>query len=139
MYEFLAAVIVAVITGTFSVVTLLIQKHQSKIINRIDNQTSIMQKEKDLREELRHMEEQRSEIIQRAIMLMLEATTMVITHLDETSEISSDIVKEFSKINESYQTLTKDIEDMNDEYKIVLDASRELKQELERVRNNKKS
>ena len=50
MDQYLSTVIVAVITGIFSIITLIIQKRQDKVINKIDEQTMFIEKERKLKQ-----------------------------------------------------------------------------------------
>jgi len=48
--QYLSTVIIAIITGVFSVITLLIQKKQDKVISKIDEQTLFIEREKALKQ-----------------------------------------------------------------------------------------
>ena len=52
MDQYLSTVIIAIITGVFSVITLLIQKKQDKVISKIDEQTLFIEREKALKQKL---------------------------------------------------------------------------------------
>jgi hypothetical protein len=52
MDQYLSTVIIALITGVFSVITLIIQKKQDHIVSKIDEQTSFIEKEKALKQKL---------------------------------------------------------------------------------------
>jgi len=52
MNEWTSAVIIALITSVFSVITLIIQKRQDKVINKIDEQSTFIEKEKKLKQKL---------------------------------------------------------------------------------------
>ena len=52
MDQYLSTVIIAIITGVFSVITLIIQKKQDRVINKIDEQTMFIEKEKALKQKL---------------------------------------------------------------------------------------
>ena len=52
MDQYLSTVIISIITGIFSLITLLIQKKQDKVISKIDNQTVFIEREKMLKQKL---------------------------------------------------------------------------------------
>lgn len=139
MDQYLSTVIIAGMTGIFSIITLIIQKRQDKIINKIDEQTMFIEKEKGLKQKLIQREKERETIIQEIMILILDTNLHILkntqiagaTVVDDTVfERSENLKKQFSEVSVSIKEITK-------EYEMVLDMTSEFQRELEKVQNKK--
>lgn len=139
MDQHLSTVIIAAMTGLFSVITLLIQKRQDKIINKIDEQTMFIEKEKGLKQKLIQREKERESIIQEIMILILDTNLHILkntqiagaTIVDDTVfQRSENLKKRFSEVSTSIKEITK-------EYEMVLDMTSVFQKELEKVQNQK--
>lgn len=139
MDQYLSTVIIAGMTGIFSLITLLIQKRQDKIINKIDEQTMFIEKEKGLKQKLIQREKERESIIQEIMILILNTNLHILrntqiagaTVLDDSIfQQSENLKKQFSEVSTSIKELTK-------EYEMVLDMTSVFQRELEKVQNQK--
>ena len=52
MDQYLSAVIVAVISGVFSTIAIIIQRNQNKIVSKIDERSKVLEKEKKLKQQI---------------------------------------------------------------------------------------
>lgn len=135
MDQYLSTVIIAIITGVFSTITLIIQKKQDKVINKIDEQTSFIEKEKDLKQRLSQKQKERDSIIHDMMILILDTNLDILKNsqlgkdvlMDEDVFEKSEILKKrFAEINDS-------IEDLNKEYDMVLDMTSQFQKEIEKM------
>ena len=120
MDQYLSAVVIAVITGAFSVITVLIQKHQEKVINKIDDQTKVIKKEKELKRRLAGYERERQDLINTIMILILDTNLTVMQATDNGTvdlapalQASDDLKKKFKEISEKIETV-------NREYQMIL-------------------
>lgn len=136
MDKYLSTVIIAVITGVFSVITLLIQKKQDKVINKIDEQTTFIEKEKMLKQKLTQKEKEREALIYQIQILILDTNLYILKNTnvaginvptDEVLELSEELKKQFN-------TLNSEIVDIRKEYQMVLDLTDEFQREVEKVK-----
>lgn len=136
MDQYLSTVIIAVITGVFSVITLLIQKKQDKVINKIDEQTTFIEKEKMLKQKLTQKEKEREALIYQIQILILDTNFYILKNTnvaginvptDEVLELSEELKKQFN-------TLNSEIVDIRKEYQMVLDLTDEFQREVEKVK-----
>lgn len=139
MDQYLSTVIIAAMTGIFSIITLIIQKRQDKIINKIDEQTMFIEKEKGLKQKLIQKEKERESVIQEIMILILDTNLHILkntqiagaTVVDQTVfNRSEDLKQRFSDVSTSIKEITK-------EYEMVLDMNSILTKELEKVQNQK--
>ena len=131
MDQYLSTVIVAIITGAFSVVTLIIQKRQDKVINKIDEQTMFIEKERKLKQDLAKKEKERVEIIYKVMMLILETNLAIIKMTDypDNPNINQNMFEYSEKLKESFETISKDLNELNKEYEMIMNLTTELHRE----------
>ena len=125
MDQYLSTVIIAIITGVFSVITLIIQKKQDRVINKIDEQTMFIEKEKALKQKLTKKEKEREEIIHDIILLILETNMTILKNDQEVNNtvIESRVIEKSSQLKEKYNTLTEEIEGITREYNVVMEMT----------------
>lgn len=130
MDQYLSAVIIAAITGVFSVITLFIQKKQESVINKIDEQTVFIEKEKVLKQKLTKKEAEKDEMMNQIMILILETNLHILRNTriagatipnDEVFELSEELKSQFNKLTEEIQSLDK-------EYNMLLDLSKDFQQ-----------
>ena len=131
MDQYLSTVIVAIITGAFSVVTLIIQKRQDKVINKIDEQTMFIEKERKLKQDLAKKEKERVEIIYKVMMLILETNLAIIKMTDypDNPNVNRNMFEHSEKLKESFETISKDLNELNKEYEMIMNLTTELHRE----------
>lgn len=125
MDQYLSTVIIAIITGVFSVITLIIQKKQDRVINKIDEQTMFIEKEKALKQKLVKKEKEREEVIHDIILLILETNMAILKNDQEVNNtvIESRVVEKSSQLKEKYNTITEEIEGITREYNVVMEMT----------------
>lgn len=139
MDQYLSTVIIALITGIFSIITLIIQKKQDKVISKIDEQTTFINREKDLKQKLAQKEKERELLIQDMMILILDTNIHILKNVnvseedDSVNEIynASDDLKKKIKIN------SEEIEEITNEYNLLLAITNDLQKQLDQ--NNSKN
>ena len=128
MDQYLSTVIIALITGVFSVITLIIQKKQDHIVSKIDEQTSFIEKEKALKQKLAKKEKEK-ELLVHEIMILILNTNLEI--LENTNGLVTDEIKTKSEeLQKGFTTLTAEIDALNREYQMVLDLTSEFQKKI---------
>lgn len=143
MDQYLATVIVAIITGLFSVATIIIQKRQDKMITKIDEQTAFMDKEQDIRKRLTNKEKEREQLMHEVMILVLDTNLQILkdTHKNGETEEEFEMIEHYNSLKERFQELTDSIVELNKEYEIVLEMTTKFRAELSNrllEANNKK-
>ena len=127
MDQWAATVLVAIITGVFSIVTIIVQKKQDKTIKRIDEQSKIAQKEKELKESVNEKRRQLGIIANDMMILVLNTNLMIIESADIDDNIrrevndmrrkSQDLFDKYDKLREELDDIIKTrnvVENLND-------------------------
>lgn len=140
MDQYLSTVIIALITGIFSVVTLVIQKKQDKVINKIDEQTLFIEKEKSLRQKLTQKEKDRESIIHEMMILILDTNLYILKNSQIAGggtilELDEDVFKTSDNLKEKFAQVSDDIEQISKEYEMVLDMTAEFQREVGKLRD----
>ena len=91
MDQYLSTVIIAVITGIFSIITLLIQRKQDKVINKIDKQAIFIEREKSLKQKMRQKEKEREMIIHEIMILILDTNLSILKNSSSAAQLDNSI------------------------------------------------
>lgn len=136
MDQYLSMVIVAIITGVFSVITLIIQKRQDKVINKIDEQTMFIEREKRLKQQLTQKEKERANTIYNVMMLVLETNVIILKVTSDPSNpnIDPEIMNQAGLLKDSFRRITSELEKLDKEHEMILDLSTELQNEYKKNR-----
>ena len=119
MDQHLATVIIAIITGVFSVITLIIQRGQSTLINEMEIKSNNMASEKLLTNKLGMLKKKRDFIIEHMMLLLLDTTITIIrtydrrrsvTNLDALISRYEDLMNKYDDINFELSELYKEYE-----------------------------
>ena len=134
----LSTVIIALMTGIFSVITVKIQKNQSKLIEKIDEQTIFIEKEKAIRQKLVQAEKKRDAIIEQATLLSMKINIHLINSISEIDQKIRDDLKSTSKeLETEYKESLSVIRDISKEYDLIIQVSADLQREFERLANRR--
>lgn len=141
MDQYLSTVVIALITGVFSIITLVIQKKQDKVINKIDEQTLFIEKEKALRQKLTQKEKDRESIIHEIMILILDTNLYILknSQISGNSTINDDVFTTSDNLKKRFDEVSDEIEMIAREYEIVLNMTDEFQREVEKSRDNHKS
>ena len=134
MDQYLSTVIIALITGIFSVITLIIQKKQDKVISKIDEQTTFIDREKNLKQRLAQKEKERESLIQDMMILILDTNLYIIknSNINDTQIPVDQLYKNSDDLKKRLNRLSEEIDEINNEYALVLDITSEFQKELDK-------
>ena len=86
MDDNLSTVIIAIITGLFSTVSILIKNRQEKVITKIDEQNQIIEKEKLVKDHLDQLDKECRDIVQDIIVLILDTNLRLLSKHGDFSD-----------------------------------------------------
>jgi len=123
MDQYLSTVVIAVVTGIFSVITLIIQNKQDSVINKIDSQTKLIEKEKKLKRSISKKVAEQQDIINEIMILILDSNIdLVVLAEKEHGEQSKDYKKAI-ELKTKYEAITNEIAELTKEYELILDLT----------------
>lgn len=128
MDQYLSTVIIAVITGVFSIITLMIQKKQENVINKIDSQTLFIEKEKTLKQKLTKKQAEQETIIHQIMLIILDTNLHILKNTMIAGAIIPDekVFEQSAKLKDDFNRITGEIQDISKEYEMLLDLSSDL-------------
>lgn len=126
----ISSIIVAIITGVFSVIVLIVQKRQNKFITKIDQQTAFIEREKNLKQEITDKEKERS-IINGKIMILILDTNLAILN---GNKIDDNVMGMADTLKTQLNQVDDEIRDLEKQYKMLIDMTADIQNET----NNKK-
>ena len=137
--QYLSTVIIAAMTGVFSVITLILQKRQDKIINKIDEQTMFIKKEKGLKQKLVQREKERESIIQEIMILILDTNLHILknTQIAGATIVDPNVLERSEVLKTKFSDTSNAIKEITKEYEMVLDMNDIFTKELEKVQSQK--
>lgn len=140
MDQYLSTVIIALITGIFSIITLVIQKKQDKVINQINEQTTFIEKEKVLKQKITDKEKERQELIHQIMILTLDTNLYILQNTDVGGDLvpTDDVLKKSNEIKQRFDAIGDDIEELQKEYKMVLELTTEIQRQVQAEQSKKK-
>lgn len=139
MDQYLSTVIIALITSVFSVISIVVQKKQDKVMNKIDEQTMFIEKEKALRQKLTQKEKDRESIIHEIMILILDTNLYILRNaqLEGGIVLEDDVFQKSDTLKEKFSAVSGDIEEIGKEYEMVMNMTEEFQREVEKVRGGK--
>lgn len=139
MDPIIGTILVALITGVFSVVTIRIQKNQDKLIRKIDEQTIFIEQEKTVRQKLVQAEKKRDGIIEQITILSMKINIQLINTLAKVDDrIVDDLKKTSHELEVAYKEASDVIKDISREYEVLINLSTHAQSELERMQVNRR-
>ncbi len=129
MDQYTSTVVIAIITGIFSVITLIIQKKQDVVINKIDEQTMFIEKEKTLQQKRNVKEKQRENVIHRIMLLILDTNLYILTHELTDSDLATNASKEADALKKEFNAIESEIHEIDKEYELLMDLSEDFKEQ----------
>lgn len=136
MDESLSAVIIALITGLFSTVSLLIKTRQEKVITKIDKQNEFIEKEKNLKQHLDQCEKERLMILKDIIMLILDTNLRLLEKHDGTDDVDVTLFERSKIYKEQLEENAKAMKEFGKEYEMLLNLSSLFQQELDKLKTS---
>jgi hypothetical protein len=126
-------------TGIFSIITLLIRKKDSGVIDKINQQQSFFEREKKLKQELDTKEKILKKIFQDLDLLLVDTNIELIKlHNEVDSETLNKLHQQHVEIKNKIINITNEIDDITKEYQIVILMTEELRAEYEKMMVNGK-
>lgn len=142
MDQYLAEIAVAVISGIVGIIIVVIQRKQDKVITKIDQKTTFLEKEKGLKQRIAENEKEAQNIMYEIMLLILDTNLTILqnTTIDGEAMVSKDN-EVFTKSEELKKRLDenqKQMTHLNEEYQLVLDMISAYQTEISKIESGKK-
>lgn len=126
MDQYMSAVIVAVISGIFSTIALLIKRNQDKVISKIDEKSKLLRKEKKLKEQISKKEKELQFLLYEMTLLILDTNMQI---LDQTCSIDqikkADFITKAEELKNEFKKISDEIDDLISDHELIVGLSSE--------------
>lgn len=126
MDQYMAAVVVAVISGIFSTIALLIKRNQDKVISKIDEKSKLLRKEKKLKEQISKKEKELQFLLYEMTLLILDTNMQI---LDQTCSIDqikkADFITKAEELKNEFKKISDEIDDLISDHELIVGLSSE--------------
>lgn len=140
--EYMASIIITLITATAGIVTVVIQKKQDKVINKIDKKATFLEKEKGLKQKITEKEKESQNILYEIMLLILDTNLTILqnTTIDGEAMVSKDneVVIKSQELKKRLDENQREMAHLNEEYQLVLDMISEYQEEMANKDKDKK-
>jgi hypothetical protein len=95
------------------------------VISKIDEQTTFMERERDLKQKLSDKEKERENIIYDMIILTLETNMTLLSNYEELSgtTLNQELYEKSKTLKEKFDKINSEIASITREYEIVIEMS----------------
>ncbi len=141
MDQHFAEIIVVLITGIFSILSIIVQKRQDKIVSSIDKKAIFLEKERALKKRMDDLSRKREMIIHEMMILILDSNLELMKSVESSKDSSfhDQIYNNANILKDSFEDTNQQIENINKEYQIVIDMAKEAQLEIERLQSKKRT
>lgn len=141
MDQHFAEIIVVLITGIFSILSIIVQKRQDKIVSNIDKKAIFLEKERVLKKRIDDLSRKREMIMHQMMILILDSNLELMKSVESSKDSSfhDQIYNNANILKDSFENTNQQIENINKEYQIVIDMAKEAQLEIERLQSKKRT
>ena len=138
MDQHFAEIIVVLITGIFSILSIIVQKRQDKIVSSIDKKAIFLEKERTLRKRIDDLSREREVIIHSMMILILDSNIELMKLIDKNDLSSHNPIYDSAvELKQLFDKTNEQLVDINKEYQLVIDMAKEAQAEIERLQKKK--
>ena len=121
MNEYASAIIVAVITGVFSIIAIVIQRKQDKVLKDIDEKSKIIEQDRKLRQQINTEEKNLQLITYEMIRLMINCTANVLINCSNpaNAENKEVYIKSANELNSKYKVTREKLDELYTQNEVI--------------------
>ena len=136
----IATIIITLITGIFSIITIKIQKTEGSMMNKIDEHTVFIKKEKAMKQKLVNAEKKRDVIIEQITLFSMRINTHILLSIKGIDQkVLSDFKQTSIELENSYKDVSEYIKTTSNEYELLVDILNAMQDDIDKVQGKKKT
>lgn len=136
MNEHLATVVIALIGGIVSIVTIIIQKNNSGTIKDINDQMAMIEDENELKKKIDDIKKGMEDTIYNMQILLVDTNICMLNDNHDLDKIKS-LTERADELKKNYVKLNEKFDEYLKEYQMVLKYNSALQRGLQQNRTNK--
>lgn len=133
MDQYLSTVIIALITGVFSIISIVLQKEQKKVLTQINEQSTFIDRERILKQKMSEKEKERDALMHKIMILILDTNLYILKNTDVGGSVgpTDEVLKESEAIKGDFKRINEEISSIRKEYDMVLELTNEITKQLQ--------
>lgn len=138
MDQYLSTVIIALITGVFSIISIVLQKEQKKVLTQINEQSTFIDRERILKQKMSEKEKERDALMHKIMILILDTNLYILKNTDVGGSVgpTDEVLKESEAIKGDFKRINEEISSIRKEYDMVLELTNEITKQLQQGNND---
>lgn len=138
MDQYLSTVIIALITGIFSIISIVLQKEQKKVLTQINEQSTFIDRERILKQKMSEKEKERDALMHKIMILILDTNLYILKNTDVGGSVgpTDEVLKESEAIKGDFKRINEEISSIRKEYDMVLELTNEITKQLQQGNND---
>lgn len=121
MNEYTSAIVVAVITGVFSVIAIIIQRKQDKVLKDIDEKSKIIEQDRKLRQQINLEEKNLQLVTYEMIKLMIDCTMNVLINCANVQDPTTkdQYIQTANELKAKYKVIREKLDDLYTQNEVI--------------------
>lgn len=121
MNEYTSAIVVAIITGVFSVIAIIIQRKQDKVLKDIDEKSKIIEQDRKLRQQINLEEKNLQLVTYEMIKLMIDCTMNVLINCANVQDPTAkdQYIQAANELKAKYKVIREKLDDLYTQNEVI--------------------
>lgn len=121
MNEYTSAIVVAIITGVFSVIAIIIQRKQDKVLKDIDEKSKIIEQDRKLRQQINLEEKNLQLVTYEMIKLMIDCTMNVLINCANVQDPTAkdQYIQTANELKAKYKVIREKLDDLYTQNEVI--------------------
>lgn len=121
MNEYTSAIVVAIITGVFSVIAIIIQRKQDKVLKDIDEKSKIIEQDRKLRQQINLEEKNLQLVTYEMVKLMIDCTMNVLINCANVQDptVKDQYIQSANELKAKYKVIREKLDDLYTQNEVI--------------------
>ena len=121
MNEYTSALVVAIITGVFSVIAIIIQRKQDKVLKDIDEKSKIIEQDRRLRQQINLEEKNLQLVTYEMVKLMIDCTMNVLINCANVQDptVKDQYIQTANELKAKYKVIREKLDDLYTQNEVI--------------------
>lgn len=121
MNEYTSAIVVAIITGVFSVIAIIIQRKQDKVLKDIDEKSKIIEQDRKLRQQINLEEKNLQLVTYEMVKLMIDCTMNVLINCANVQDPTAkdQYIQAANELKAKYKVIREKLDDLYTQNEVI--------------------
>lgn len=134
----LATVLVAVVTGVFSLITYRMKRNENLISGKVDQQSAYLKREAEIRKAILEAEKKRNSTVEQMMMFLIKSTSYLLLTSDNINDqLIDELQTGTMSLEISYKENMEHLAELYKEHDILIDVIRKIQKDIAGLQKGK--